>query len=670
MLPSLLPLVFTFPALAEEDASAPEEVIVEAERYVGRESWDTPAAMTVFLIEESLRPGLDLGSIVEQAPGVQIQRFGDADDFQGVSIRGSSMRQVQLYLDGIPLNPEGGRAVNLSEWPIRALERVEVFRGYAPASLGGAAIGGAIDLIPRDAQTPISTGLSTSRYERYSADVFTGRLRETTTTRHSTSFFTQGHTADGTFPFFTDNGTPYERMDDGTQTRTNNESAQGNILGRYKVEFGPTTLTLINAFLARSEGLPGHINNPSKNAALQTQRNLLGLQAKALRGKHVVTATSWWSHRDETYDDRADELGLGSQWANQRSENLGMRLYDQWFVSEFAEVGFGASARVESANSTDLLAEGVTTQHDRTVETATAHLRFDQGKLGLEGTAHATFLQYPQTDTPPDSSIDPRMAVIWRWGDHRLLRATAGHYMRPPDLDEIFGDRGSLLGNPNLKPEQGWQWDLGLRSHWPQLKHLDLIVDISHFWNAGTDRITWVQNSQKTMMPVNFGRTWVQGLEGSLLASSEFGFQSHTSLALTQSTNLDPDPAVANKQLPSTPTWSVWEEVSFTSPQELMRLAYSYRFIDGNFVDATNWFRSAPRSLHDVSIQFHPGKRWPLIQAGVSNLFNKQAEVVPQNPLQPATSARVVQPLTDFAGHPLPGRVWTLNLRWTPGGLS
>jgi len=262
------------------------------------------------------------------------------------------------------------------------------------------------------------------------------------------------------------------------------------------------------------------------------------------------------------------------------------------------------------------------------------------------------------------------MAVIWRLGEHHLVRATAGHYLRPPDLDEIFGDRGSLLGNPNLKPEHGWQWDVGARSHWTQWKHLHLTADISHFWNAGTDRITWVQNSQKTMMPVNFGRTWVQGLEGSLLASSPLGLQSSTSIALTQSTNLDPDPAVANKQLPSTPTWSVWEEISYTSPRELARIAYGYRFIDGNFVDATNWFRSAPRSLHDVSIQIHPGKRWPRIQAGIANLFDTQAEVVPQNPLQPSTSARVVQPLTDFAGHPLPGRTWTLNLRWIPGGLS
>jgi vitamin B12 transporter len=656
---TLLLVLAAQPALAEEGTAAPEaseDVVVEAPRLVGREAWDTAAALSVFTIDGQLRPGVDLGTLVNRAPGVILRRFGDQDDFQGVSIRGSSMRQVAVHMDGIPLNPEGGEAVDLSRWPLRALQRVEVYRGFAPADLGGAAIGGAIDLIPRDDATSLSGGMQGSTVLRLAADAFTGHP--------AGSVFVQGHASQGEYRYFTDNGTPYQRLDDRWLQRTNNQSAQLSLLGRSSVRLGRLRLTVIDAFMRRREGLPGHMNNPTVTASMAADRNLLGLRVEQSSGAHLTGLSAWWLAQASTYDDRGDELGLGRQYERQQVSHLGTRVHEDWMVRSDVRLGLGGSARLERGRAESLIATDGASPRSRTAETLTAETELLRGGLGVTPVVHGSFLQ--GADLPSLVSIDPRIGLRYRWGEDTVLRATGGRYLRPPDLTELLGDRGSMLGNPDLQPERGWQWDVGGRQRLTLGDLGSVQADLGHFWAVAQDRIVWVQNSQRTMIPVNFGQTWVQGLEGSMSVAAAYGLGSETSLSYTQSRNLESNPAVANKQLPGVPTWSLWQELSSASFTDRLRLAVDLSHTDGNYWDATNWYRSAPRSLLGASVQLQPGARWPRLEAGVSNLLDVQVQVVDQNPLQPQHSARVVQATTDFAGHPLPGRVWTIGLRWDP----
>jgi len=641
-------------------ASEGEEIVVEAERLPGREDWDTPAAMSAFTIDESLRPGVALGTLINRAPGVVLQRFGDQDDFQGVSIRGASMRQVAVHLDGIPLNPEGGEAVDLSRWPLRALQRVEVYRGFAPASLGGAAIGGAIDLIARDDATPIRGGMTQSSYGRTAADAYVGHR----VGAHTASIFAQGHRSEGAYRYFSDNGTPYHRLDDHWLSRTNNQSLQGSVLGRAALRLGAVKVNLIDTWMHREEGMPGHVNNPSLTASMDTSRNLAGLRLTANPGDHQVSAMAWWLARSSIYDDRDDELGLGAQWLEQTQRHLGIQLHDRWVFSERLQLGLAGTGRAESAQSEDLLSGADAPPQKRTVETLTADMELARGGLGVTPVLHGTFLQGEQLS--PLSSIDPRLGVRYRLSGDTVLRANGGRYLRPPDMAELFGDRGSMLGNPDLKPERGWQWDVGARHRLELGDRLSVRADVGHFWSATEDRIVWIQNSQRTMIPQNFGRTWVQGVESSLVVGLAPGFGSDSAISYTRSRNLDSASSVANKQLPGVPTWSIWQELSWASERDVLRLASDLSHTDGSYWDATNWYRSAPRTLLGGSLQCQPGARWPRLEVGVSNILDTQVEVVDANPLQPAQSARVVQPLTDFAGHPLPGRTWTVGLRWDP----
>lgn len=57
--------------------------------------------------------------------------------------------------------------------------------------------------------------------------------------------------------------------------------------------------------------------------------------------------------------------------------------------------------------------------------------------------------------------ISPRIGVNYQWWDDQYLHGSAGHGFSAPSLEETLLPEG--LVNPDLKPEEGWNIDLGFR---------------------------------------------------------------------------------------------------------------------------------------------------------------------------------------------------------------
>jgi outer membrane receptor protein involved in Fe transport len=245
--------------------------------------------------------------------------------------------------------------------------------------------------------------------------------------------------------------------------------------------------------------------------------------------------------------------------------------------------------------------------------------------------------------------------MSWRLG--------AGRYLRPPDMTELFGDRGAMHGNPQLRPEQGQSVEAGLSLEGgpPELQGR---FDLALYRSRTEDLIVWVQNGQQVMVPVNIGAAQVRGLElglnGQMLSWADLG----SSLSWTLSENQSPQSAVQGRQLPRVPTLELslgpqlhWEEK--------LRLGHQWSYTDGNYWDATNWYRSAPRSLHSAFVRVWPTPRWPTLELSVLNIADRIAEVVPRDPLNPE-EGDAVSAITDFTGSPLPGRTLLFTMTWAP----
>ncbi len=234
--------------------------------------------------------------------------------------------------------------------------------------------------------------------------------------------------------------------------------------------------------------------------------------------------------------------------------------------------------------------------------------------------------------------------------------------MRPPDFTELFGDRGAIIGNSDLKPERGRQWDVGARAVAPAPWPVQGSVELGHFWNSVEDMIVMVQNSQRTSVPVNLDRAWIQGLEAALTLQTGF-LELQSNLTRNTSVNLSGQRQYANNQLPRIPTWELHQRTAMVW-DDWIRLGHTWSYTDGNYWDRTNYYRAAPRAFHGAFLRLSPRGAWPSLEIDGLNLTDRIVEVVPRNPLDPADDARVVQPTTDFVGYPLPGRTVLVTLRW------
>lgn len=137
----------------EESTTALDEVTVtgRSEATLLRES---PASVATLETEAFYSRSVNTSDLLNTISGVQVRQSGGMGNQAEVSIQGLSGRQVKLFVDGIPMDfllpvEELGLGSALAMLPVNLMERMEVYKGAVPVSLGADALGGAINIVTR-----------------------------------------------------------------------------------------------------------------------------------------------------------------------------------------------------------------------------------------------------------------------------------------------------------------------------------------------------------------------------------------------------------------------------------------------------------------------------------------------------------------------------------------
>lgn len=90
----------------------------------------------------------NLNDLVNRTTGIKVREEGGVGSDFDLSINGLSGNSIRYFLDGMPLDTKGS-GVSLANLPINIIDRIEIYKGVVPASLGTDALGGAINIITK-----------------------------------------------------------------------------------------------------------------------------------------------------------------------------------------------------------------------------------------------------------------------------------------------------------------------------------------------------------------------------------------------------------------------------------------------------------------------------------------------------------------------------------------
>jgi vitamin B12 transporter len=399
--------------------------------------------------------------------GLQIVQSGGPGSVASVFIRGADSDQVQVLVDGVPVNDpsDPGGSYNFGVETLSNVARIEVVRGPMSAVYGSGAIGGVINIITtQPATTPhadftIAGGVPAQLLGQ--ADL-SGRSGAFDYNLSAETFSDKG---------FDD--TPRRE----TAVYTGERDGTRCDLGSLDLGYTPIEDTRLFFDLRGRSSVYGYddVGYPAFDDPDETGRDndtfaRAGLQSTLLGG---AWSTGLLIAGDQNYRHYVNLLDANDpNQAQENSRYIGKRLDLQWNNTiRLPNAGIGTdnalSAGYEHSNDTAIERLNSAYFGSPYLANVTASDNRDSGYLGAQTTLAK---QLALTANIRDESIGGvGSAFTWRAGGSYAIPQLASHlkasygtaFLAPSLYDRYGVDSDGYLGNPSLRPESSRGYEIG-----------------------------------------------------------------------------------------------------------------------------------------------------------------------------------------------------------------
>ena len=612
---------------------------------------------------------------VATSAGAIAASLGGLGAYQSISVRGAAPGHTAVLVDGVPLAKLAAVTTDLGRFPAGAFGEVRFYRGAVPVELGGAGVGGAVDLV-----TKLGRGEHGERWTgsagfgsygarhvraRYGDTHLDGRAESSTTLSY------QGATGD--YTYFDDNGTLLNKADDGYKTRANNGFDQLDASTRVA-----TTPQVIGAGLRlayKRQGLPGSTAQPAMTAKLSTFDGILDANGE--------TRTDTWTGKSQGFmllelqklRDRDGELGLGRAERSYTTFSLGVSTAWRRPVGDHQLV-LGGELRADAFSDHDDASGMDAVSGTRAGGAVMAGIDLHLAPQ-LVVTPAVRFDALNSQPTPlsvgPTAGMDipsrwdvvpsPRITALFAVTQDLAIKGSTGLYARLPTLLEVFGNRGFIIGTPDLKAEHGPASDVGLV--WAPARAVGggdvdrVLVQADVFANRAHDTIAFVTYAGYVTRAANIGDTEAYGAE--LIASMRLA----RTLSLTASyTRMDTAQMSADVNLDGKPVPRRPRHVAYGRAdieRRLMNRTVAV-WVDGSY-QSESFLDPASLGVTPHRLLIGTGARVELVKGlGLALTVQNVADV---RIAYLALDRHTPTPLTDVAGFPLPGRSFYVSVDFT-----
>ena len=656
------------PANAGLAAAAVSDTLVVRARPAAAVSASVDAVVT--RLELSPTSGQDLGDALARAVGLQVRRLGGVGSSAIPSLRGSSAGQIQLLIDGVPLNDAQTGRFDLSRLPAERFVAAEIYRGSVPVGLGGTGGIGAVNLITEQGHGGISAAAQTGSF-----GTTAGRLGWSTGSadgRRSWLVMAHGRRADNDYVFTDHRYTFNTDSDDVRRVRENAWLKEWGVWTRGQLA-GHAWTTDLRAGVVRCDGgRPGPLGRESPHASVRYERadggldcswrdDLLHLSLAAARneeylydpqrevgflssettrsvGDDLYARLTWspdlrlWSHAEPRGD---PALGLRAGVSGRR------QWYAEWLRGERDPLRVRSSVAAFAA--VDVRAAG-----GRLL--VTPAWRWQRTEDNFPPVPELPYLPEEESVFHARDDISPSLGVVWAVSDQKaFLETHLGRSVREPTWVELFGHRGGIVGNRELLPERIKSADLGLSVH-----RLAAVATVrAAVFYAETDAaVVFRPNSAQTSQARNIGGSITRGLELEVSATLPENVDLRGNLTWQRARDAGDDPSLAGNRLPYLPDLETG--LSLRRQTESWSLQLNSIWQSSHDRDQANSAsnRAPGRMILDLGVAHH----WypDLLGPGACLTVELQALNVTDNDVY------------DVEGYPLPGRHWRLAVRLDP----
>ena len=142
---------------------------------------ESPIKSAVINTQVFARTPSTMIELMNRSAGVRVRQTGGLGSNAGIIVNGFQDRAIRYFKDGIPMDYLGA-GYNFSLVPVNQLERMEVYKGVLPVTLGADALGGGINMVSRKVVgNAIEASYEIASFNTHRANL---NLQRADTTRH------------------------------------------------------------------------------------------------------------------------------------------------------------------------------------------------------------------------------------------------------------------------------------------------------------------------------------------------------------------------------------------------------------------------------------------------------------------------------------------------------
>ncbi len=465
-----------------------EQVVVSATRF-DIPLDQSPATVSVISSEDIEQKQIQrVSNALREVPGLSVVQTGTAGQLTSVFMRGLPSEDMQVLLDGIPINQGLSGAMNFADITTDDIDRIEVVRGPQSTFYGPRALAGVIQIFTKQG-TGTPGAMVAAEGGSYDS-------------------FREWGQSDGKIGDF-DYSVGASRLDTDNARPNNNYR---NSAGIADVGWSPDAQLRIGSLFTYSvsdTGNPNTIFDPKPIDHFLTERWLIG--------PHIDwKPTDWWDHKfifsydhERQINDPNEDGFVGPtralfertqiDYQNDLRPTSWLTLTSGFFYSRvnagqerpFVSQAFGPQPTFIGDHTQEIAGflQATLTPVENLIFVAGG--RFDHFNEfgGVWSYRVAGSYKIDKTNTTLHSSV-------------------ATGFSPPSSQDIIFGN------NPNLDPEKNFGWDIGVRQELWSRSRGSVALDLTYFHNDLSNVIGF----NGLFQTLNLGAAETQGLEAALRA--------------------------------------------------------------------------------------------------------------------------------------------------------